>query len=359
MSVVINGTNGVTFNDGTIQATAPAQKNKIINGNMLIAQRATSVTGITSSSGTYSTMDRFQDIVRTVGTWTQTQDTDVPTGQGFATSLKMDCTTANGSLSADSWLRWQTQLEGFNCQPFKFGTANAESITLSFWVKSNKTGTYCIELYQSSSGRAISKSYTIDSANTYEKKELTFVGDTVGTINNDNGSGFIVTYWFAAGANYQSGTLQTSWGAITTANRAVGQVNLADSTSNYINITGLQLEAGVNATDFEHLQYGQQFALCQRYYQYYDQGVNAYYHSGIIGFPFSTCMRAAPTLTLSYSGAANRVYRLDTGATADLTIAASVMTTSGFNHLYAFTPSGWASAAGVGFRSNFVFNAEF
>ena len=144
------------------------------NGDMQIAQRATSVTGITSSSGTYSTMDRFQDVVRTVGTWTQTQDTDVPTGQGFATSLKMDCTTANGSLSADSWLRWQTQLEGFNCQPFKFGTANAESITLSFWVKSNKTGTYCIELYQTDSGRAISKSYTIDSADTWEKKTLTF-----------------------------------------------------------------------------------------------------------------------------------------------------------------------------------------
>ena len=269
MSVAINGTNGVTYNDGSLQASAPAVgKNKIINGDMQIAQRATSVTGITSSSGNYSTMDRFQDIVRTVGTWTQTQDTDVPTGQGFATSLKMDCTTANGSLSADSWLRWQTQLEGFNYQPFKFGTANAESITLSFWVKSNKTGTYCIELYQTDSGRAISKSYTIDSANTYEKKELTFVGDTAGNISNDNGSGFIVTYWFAAGANYQSGTLQTSWGAITTANRAVGQVNLADSTSNYINITGIQLEANTTATPFENLQYGQQLALCQRYYEY-------------------------------------------------------------------------------------------
>ena len=294
-------------NASGVAITAQSGKNLIINGNMQIAQRAQSVTGITSSSGTYSTMDRFQDIVRTVGTWTQTQDTDVPTGQGFATSLKMDCTTANGSLSADSWLRWQTQLEGFNCQPLKFGTANAESITLSFWVKSNKTGTYCIELYQTDSGRAISKSYTIDSANTYEKKELTFVGDTAGNISNDNGSGFIVSYWFAAGANYQSGTLQTSWGAITTANRAVGQVNLADSTSNYINITGIQLETGTTATPFENLQYGQQLLLCQRYYEY---GTRNFYGSTdapgniVSEETYKVVKRATPTMvygTWSYA----------------------------------------------------------
>ena len=240
----------------------------------------------------------------------------------------MDCTTANGSLSADSWLRWQTQLEGFNCQPFKFGTANAESITLSFWVKSNKTGTYCIELYQTDSGRAISKSYTIDSANTYEKKELTFVGDTAGTINNDNGSGVIVTYWFAAGANYQSGTLQTSWGAITTANRAVGQVNLADSTSNYINITGIQLEANTTATPFENLQYGQQLALCQRYYEKsYAQstvpgtGAIAGAASSVSsssaptqgnGVSFTVTKRAAPTMVIynAVNGDSGKSYRV-------------------------------------------------
>ena len=111
MSLALNGTDGVTYNDGTLQSSAPVGKNLIINGNMQIAQRATSVTGITTGGG-YRTIDRFFNAINATGTWTESQDTDVPTGQGFATSLKMDCTTANGSLSAGSFLAIQTKFEG-------------------------------------------------------------------------------------------------------------------------------------------------------------------------------------------------------------------------------------------------------
>ena len=265
MSLALNGTNGITYNDGSLQPSAPVGKNLIINGNMQIAQRATSVTGI-STGGGYRTIDRFFNAINATGTWTESQDTDVPTGQGFATSLKMDCTTANASLSAGSYALAVQYIEGFNCQQLGFGTANAKSITMSFWVKSNKTGTYIFDLINHDASRSISQIYTISVANTWEKKTLTFAGDTAGAINNDNGRGLQCTFWIAAGSDYSSGTLQTSWAASVSANRAVGQVNLADSTANYINITGVQLEANTTATPFEHLQYEQQLALCQRYY---------------------------------------------------------------------------------------------
>ena len=136
-------------------------RNIIINGDMSIAQRGTSVTGITGSG--YNTVDRFRTLGASFGTFTQSQSTDVPTGQGFATSLKMDCTTANASLSSSSRLVVQQKIEGQNVQYLKKGTANAESLTLSFWVKSNKTGTYIAGIRDLDNARGISKSYTIDS----------------------------------------------------------------------------------------------------------------------------------------------------------------------------------------------------
>ena len=266
MSVAINGTNGITFNDGSLQPSAPEGQNLIINGNMNIAQRATSVTGITATN-TYRTVDRWKSDVVTSGTWTQTQDSDVPLGQGFAESLKMDCTTADTSVGATDRILLGQRFEGFNVQGLAKGTSAAKSVTLSFWVKSNKTGTYIVELFDSPNSRQVSKAYTIDSANTWEYKTITYPADTTGVFANDNSLTLLVQFWLAAGSDYSSGTLNTSWAANTNANRAVGQVNLADSTSNYLNITGVQLEVGTTATPFENLQYETQLALCQRYFQ--------------------------------------------------------------------------------------------
>jgi len=255
-------------------------KNIIINGDMSIAQRGTSETGITSGLS-YYTIDRYKTQVITAGTWTQTQDTDVPTGQGFGYSLKMDCTTADASLGADDFVIVRQDVEGQNLQYLKYGTSNAESITISFWVKSNKTGTYIIWLYSdNASNRHIAKSYTIDTADTWEKKTITFPGDTIQALINDNDARLWVYFILAAGSNSTSGTLATSWENYVKANRAVGQVNLADSTSNYINITGVQLEAGTTASDFEFLPVDMNLDRCLRYYQVLVEGDNKAFGNG-------------------------------------------------------------------------------
>jgi hypothetical protein len=247
----------------------PNFRNIVINGDMSIAQRGTSATGITSSG--YRTVDRFNTPISSAGTWTISQSTDVPTGQGFANSFKMDCTTADASLSAADAVRFQQLFEGQNLQYLKKGTSNAESLTLSFWVKSNKTGTYAIYLYDQDNARSISKTYTISSASSWEKKTITFAGDTTGTLDNDNALSLQLNFVLGAGTNWTSGTLNTSWNSWTQANSAVGQVNLADSTSNEWYITGVQLEAGSVASDFEFLPFDVNLQRCQRYY-YREQG---------------------------------------------------------------------------------------
>ena len=242
----------------------PNFRNIIINGNMAVSQRATSTASITTTG--YHTIDRWNTTISALGTWTQSQDTDVPTGQGFATSLKMDNTTADASPGASDYLNIRQYIEGQNLQYLKKGTANAESLTVSFWVKATKTGTNIVSLRDNDNTRQISKSYTIDSTDTWEQKEITFAGDTTGAFDNDNAASLTVLFWLAAGSNYTSGTLNTSWGASTDANRAVGQVNHGDSTSNNFWITGIQLEAGTTASEFEFLPYVQNLERCYRYY---------------------------------------------------------------------------------------------
>lgn len=258
------------FKNATNFEKRKTTKPLIINGDMAIAQRSTSVASISSGDG-YSTIDRMRTAIGTAGTWTQSQATDVPTGSGFKTSLKMDCTTANGSLSAGSFLTIQHRLEGQNLQLLKKGTASAEYVTVSFWVKSAKTGTYTVELEDRDNTRHISQSYTISSANTWEKKVLSFAGDTSGALDNDNAESLRLLFWLVAGSTYSGGTLDTSWASMTQANRAVGNVNLADSTSNDWYLTGVQLEVGEYNSDtipsFQHETYIENVERCWRYYE--------------------------------------------------------------------------------------------
>ena len=249
-------------------------RNLIINGDMSVAQRGTSASGKTSDG--YYTCDRWSVAITSLGTWTQSQHTDVPSGQGFSKCLKMECTTANASPSASSRVFFRQILEGQMVQHLKKGTSNSESLTLSFWVKSNKTGTYIAELYDINNSRQISKSYTVSSSGNWEKITITFDGDTSGVPTNDNNSSFQLTLWLGSGSQYNSGTLSTSWTSATQANRAVGQVNLGDSTSNYFQFTGCQLEVGTSATDFEFLPYDVNFQRCQRYYEICEGGYEFY-----------------------------------------------------------------------------------
>jgi len=309
MAITRIGNIASTIPDDSIQnakfSNIVQSKNIIINGDMSIAQRGTSEASV-GNSFTYFTVDRFKlgGAGSSSARFTMSQDTDVPNGQGFATSLKMDCTTADASLGSSDALRISQFIEGQNLQYLKKGTANAESTTLSFWVKSNKTGTYISELRDTDNARSISKSYTIDTADTWEKKTITFAGDTSGAFDNDNSTSLRLSNWLYAGTDYTSGTLQTSWGTLTATDRAVGQVNIADSTSNDFYITGVQFEAGTSASDFEFLPVDVNLQRCQRYYQEYISGTSkvigtgSYYSatSLVVPIKFSQTMRTAPSI---------------------------------------------------------------
>ena len=283
------------------------RRNIIINGDMRIVQRATSASSL-SSGTSYDSIDRYKTQIVNAGTWTISQSSTAPTDQGFGNSLKMDCTAADTSLGADDFLVVQQVTEAQNLQYLKYGTSSAESITMSFWVRSNKTGTYSIWLFADDNSKTISAPYTISSADTWEKKTITFAGDTASSITNDNGQGIRVYFVLAAGSNWTSGTTPTTWQSDSKSIRAPEQtVNLADSTSNEWYVTGIQIEAGSQATPFEHRSLGEELALCQRYF--HKQGGSAYYNIATItnyttGAMLGTVrhpveMRAAPSVTKS------------------------------------------------------------
>ena len=271
---------------------------------MSIAQRATSQASVTTAG--YYTIDRMQWIAD-YGTVTLSQDTDVPTGQGFAKSYKADVTTA-GTVVSSGYVLVRQKIEGQNLQYLKKGTSSAESLTLSFWIKSTKTGTYIAELYDADNTRQISQSYTVSSSNTWEKKELTFAGDTSGAFGNDNAASLFVNLYLSAGSDYTSGTLSTSWTSSTNANSAVGQVDAQDNTSTNIYFTGIQLEAGTSASDFEFLPHDVNLQRCQRYYQFEDgsvgNGGTSHAESALdfaiaVNVRLAPEMRTAPTVTIS------------------------------------------------------------
>jgi hypothetical protein len=254
-----NGGNTTSINNTTPNAYNTVGKNLIINGAMQIAQRGTSFTNPSQSS--YS-VDRFKLFRNTGATFNISQVTSSP--NGFSNSLRIDVTATDDPLTTNDYLTPFVQgIEGYNLSQLKYGTTDAEKLTLSFWVRSNKTGTYIAEL-QSTTGQT-SQAYTINSADTWEKKTVTFVADTANAITANSSGGLWLYFYVAAGPDYQSTSLQTTWSSASTG-RATGQVNLLDSTSNYLELTGVQLEVGESATEFEHRPYTTEFQLCQRYY---------------------------------------------------------------------------------------------
>jgi len=288
--------------DAKLSFNANQFRNLIINGDMNISQRGTSFTGLTNGTPQY-TLDRykFSESGSMTSVYTYSQETDVPTGQGFAKSLKIQNTTAGSGHNVIETIQY---IEAQNCQYLKFGTSNAESLTLSFWVKCTETGTGNIALYNLDSTRMIAKNYTISSANTWEKITLTFPGDTSGTINNDNGAGLAVFIPIAAAGSYNTGT-PGSWQAYSNGLRGAGMtIDLSNNTSDNIYITGMQLEAGTSASDFEFLPYDVNLERCLRYYELLASGdnqvlFNAFYYTATeirtVYHP-QVSMRANPTL---------------------------------------------------------------
>jgi hypothetical protein len=243
-------------------AQAP-YRNLLINGAMQVAQRGTSTASITSGSN--YVVDRWKFQLDSFGTWTMSQENDAPAGSGFQKSTKVLCTTADASPAANDYLLFNQTLEGQNLQVIKKGTAAAEQLTLSFWVKSNVVGTYVVELRDQDNTRQVSLSYTVNTSATWEKKTLTFPADTTGPLDNDNNLSLFPIWWLGAGSNFTSGTLATTWATGTNANKAVGQTNLAAATNNYWQITGVQLEVGDTATPYEFKPIDEEIRQCQRY----------------------------------------------------------------------------------------------
>jgi len=277
--------------------------NLITNGNMAVAQRGTSFAS--PSSGSY-TLDRFYWNFSGSGAVTITQDTDVPTiaeaGIDFKTSMKIDVTTADASLGATDTYSIIQPIEGFNTAHLGFGASDAATVTLSFWVKSPKTGTNHVAFYNAAVNRSYPASYTVTSANTWEKKTITLSGDVTGTwVGATNGIGLNISFALGVGSNYEGTADAWQAGILTSAS---GAANCMDNTANNFFLTGVKLEVGSTATDFVPDNYGTALAKCQRYYCETGTGLACYLSSASQNFVsdvYPVEMRAAPTITLLYT----------------------------------------------------------
>jgi hypothetical protein len=276
-----------------------SNRNMIINGDMAVAQRATSATGLGASTG-YHTVDRHHTEFTTSGRMTQSQAaiTDLP---GFKYALKCDCTTADTSVDAAEYTLINHKMEGYTVNRLASGTSSAKSSTVSFYVKGNASATYVLELIKAGD-RHINKTFSVTTS--WSRVSITFDGDTTTQLAQDNTQELSVNIWLHAGSNYTSGSLQTSWGSYVAANRAVGISSFFDSTDREIFITGWQYELGEVATPFKHESYGDNLARCQRYYYLAatagtdPMGTGSWYGSTEIDWfvKFPVTMRAKPSL---------------------------------------------------------------
>jgi len=276
---------------------ALGNKNLLINSAMNVAQRATSATAATG----YNTIDRFAFTVANFDNAAYTYGQSSLAPAGFSNSWRVDCTTVESALAADEYSTFYQCIEAQNLQQIANGSSAAKSVTLSFYVKSNKTGTWGVNLYKpDNTGRQITATYTISSADTWEFKTITFAGDTAGGgIVDDNGAGIYVLWALAAGSDFTSSD-STSWVNYSNAGYLYGHnVNFFDSTANDWAITGIQLEIGDVATPFEHEDYGTTLRKCKRYYELLNTSVypNAYSSAGLGMIFWTEQKRATPTIT--------------------------------------------------------------
>ena len=299
---VTGGISGVTgLNTGQIGGS----RNFIYNGDMQICQRATSVAGIGNADTGYHVQDRWQygESGAPNAVVTMTKATESP--DGFYASLKLDCTTASGTVDAADVIYIAQIFEGQDLQAFNKGDAQAKAVTLSFWVNTTKTGTYIVSLHDNDNNRHISQAYTVSSTNTWEYKTLTFAGDTStgDPFDNNNATSLYVQFVLVAGTNYTSGTLATSWADWVAANSYVGQVDALDNTSNNFHMTGVQLEIGSTASAFQYEKPNENLLRCRRYFADRESSNAILYGSSNTGgvnysnWQFQVQMRAAPTCT--------------------------------------------------------------
>jgi len=294
------------------------RRNIVINGAMQVAQRGTSSTGLGASDG-YYTVDRFGLNFSSTGarlTMTQDSPTDL---SGFTKALKLDCTTADTSIGSAEYIQLHYRIEGQDLQQLKKGTSDAEKITISFYVKGNASATYTCEIEDVDNNRYNSQEFSVTTS--WTKVTLTYNADTTGVLDNDNGQSMAINFWLHVGSNFTGGThTDNVWH--TTANQRVGdnQTSFADSTDRTFFITGVQLEVGSQATPFEHRSFGEELALCQRYFQQWTQEASGFstnnyaavgdavMHGSTLPFMqyvHPTVLRATPAITFNGNFAAN------------------------------------------------------
>ena len=328
MSLALNGTNGVTYNDGTLQSSAPVGRNLIINGNMTIDQRNAGAAVTTNAA---FPVDRYKIQYSMDGAVSAQQDTSTPAG--FVNSTKLTVTTADASLGTNQFFLFRHFIEGTNTADLGFGTANAKTVTLSFWVRSSLTGTFGGSMTNSAGDRSYPFTYSISAADTWEYKTVTVAGDTTGTWLTTTGVGLRINWSMGAGTDFLAAA-----GSWTGAEKlgATGQTNVLGTLNATWYITGVQLEVGTTATDFENLQYTTQLQLCQRYYQEYGEAyLIGGYQSGVSEDyrreTFPVTMRATPTAssagTWATSGTSNTKPNIAAGSNNGVTIYA--VTTGG------------------------------
>ena len=304
MPITIDGSNGITQAGEFNSDSSFGFKNRIINGAMVIDQRNAGASVTPTTSGDY-TLDRWQVSLSQASKFSVQQDAGAVTPPvGFSDYLGVTSLSAYTVGSSERFLINQ-QIEGYNVADLGWGTANAKTVTVSFWVRSSLTGTFGGAISNNDGTRSYPYSYTISSANTWEQKSITITGDTTGTWLTTNGSGIILRFSLGTGSSL-SGTAG-SWAAgnLTSATGATSVVGTNGAT---FYITGVQLEVGSTATSFDYRPIGTEFALCQRYYQVRNLSGdyafiwtadvttgNNYYATEV----FPVAMRTAPTMTIT------------------------------------------------------------
>ena len=325
-STVIVGS-GVTISESGIEASGIgitvaninggqfSNRNVIINGACRVAQRSNLATSQTG----YGAVDRFQVLSTGDSRFTLSQGDGPGVQYGLPSALKFETTTADSSVAATDYMYLDTRFEGQDLQRFQKGSSDAKQFTLQFWIKLAVEGTYVVQLFDADNSRHVVANYTVSSANTWEKKIITFPADTTGSFDNDNARSLDVRWHFMGGSNYRGGTQQTTWGSIVATNMLEGMGNAVSSTGDNF-ITGMQLEVGPQATSFEHRSFGDELLLCRRYYRVFQDASGGNCYMGAVSYNydvnsvvtqvnFSPEMRATPSLDNTSGTNYYRFYR--------------------------------------------------
>jgi hypothetical protein len=301
MTMIVSGSNGLTFPDNSVQALGSYTgfKNRIINGAMVIDQRNAGASVTVSSDGAY-TLDRWKCPSFPASKFSvQRNASSLTPPVGFTNYLGITSLSAYTVLTGD-YEAVQQRIEGFNCADLNWGTASAKTVTLSFWVRSSLTGTFGGAIYNNAANRSYPFTYTISSANTWEQKTVTIAGDTTGTWTTDNSAGLTLTFGLGVGATY-SGTAGSWAGSLYFS--ATGATSVVGTNGATFYITGVQLEKGSTATSFDYRPYSAELQLCQRYYRKQDELAGCGRANSGSGSPitwqFGSEMRASPTVTFT------------------------------------------------------------